>query len=126
MRDGIVDTMPGGAVLREECGVFGVWGCVSAPMLTYFGLFALQHRGQESAGIAFPAGPQLHCVKGMGLVSDVFDRADVTGWPASNAIGHVRYPTFGSSNYTNAQPLVIEGRLGSLAVAHNGELTNVA
>lgn len=110
--------------LRDECGVFGVWGCPSAPMRTYFGLFALQHRGQESAGIAFPVGTGLHCLKGMGLVGDVFDRADVGSWSATSAIGHVRYPTFGSSNYANAQPLIGEGRLGSVAVAHNGEIVN--
>jgi len=114
-----------GAELHEECGVFGIWGCPSAPMRTYFGLFALQHRGQESAGIAFPGGKGLHCLKGMGLVGDVFDRADVGSWTATSAIGHVRYPTFGSSNYANAQPLVIEGKLGSIAVAHNGEIVNV-
>ncbi len=113
-----------GDELHEECGVFGAIGCEGAPMLSYLGLFALQHRGQESAGIAFPAGEGIRCVKGMGLVGEVFDRQEVAAWAAPAAIGHVRYPTFGSSNFSNAQPLVVQGRLGPMAIAHNGEFVN--
>ena len=108
----------------EECGVFGAIACERAPLLTYYGLFALQHRGQESAGIAYVGRRGLRCVKGMGLVGEVFRQAEVALWRSSAAIGHVRYPTFGSSNYANAQPLTAEGRHGALAIAHNGELVN--
>jgi len=118
MRDGLI------AELREECGVFGVYGHPKAALLTYFGLFALQHRGQESAGIAVAGGGQLTCRKSMGLVGEIFTRPEVEGWQGPAAIGHVRYPTFGSSNLNNAQPLVVRARTGTIALAHNGELVN--
>lgn len=115
-----------GPGLREECGVFGVYGDPEAALLSYFALFALQHRGQESAGIAVAQNGRIICRKDMGLVGEVFTRSGVEEWPGSLSIGHVRYPTFGSSNLANAQPLVIRARTGTLALAHNGELVNAA
>jgi len=92
--------------------------------LTYFGLYALQHRGQESAGIAWNDGHAVRVEKGMGLVSDVFSEDQVTTMHGSSAIGHVRYSTTGSSSLANASPLLVRSRRGSLAIAHNGNLTN--
>jgi amidophosphoribosyltransferase len=110
---------------KEKCGLFGVWGLKEASQLCYQGLFAQQHRGQESAGIAVTDGTQLNGHTGMGLVSQVFNprllREDLTGHAA---IGHVRYSTTGSSKLCNAQPLLREYRLGPVAVAHNGNLIN--
>ncbi|MDP2871624.1 MAG: amidophosphoribosyltransferase [Bacillota bacterium] len=113
-----------GPELQEECGLFGVFGHPQAALLSYLGLFALQHRGQESAGIAVWDGEYLDCEKGMGLVGEVFERAEVAAWPGSAAVGHVRYPTCGSSDPVNAQPLVVRTFPGTLALAHNGELTD--
>jgi amidophosphoribosyltransferase len=113
-----------GRELREECGVFGVVGHPQAALLSYFGLFALQHRGQESAGIAVADSGEIVCLKDMGLVGEVFSRDEVVAWDGSAAIGHVRYPTYGSSNLSNAQPLVVRARQRQLALAHNGEITN--
>jgi amidophosphoribosyltransferase len=110
--------------LREECGVFGVFGHPAAAVLTYGGLFALQHRGQESAGIAVSDGSDIHCRKGAGLVGETFSYAGVVGWPGHAAIGHVRYPTVGSNDAVNAQPMMMRSRLGILGVGHNGELVN--
>jgi amidophosphoribosyltransferase len=110
---------------KEKCGLFGVWGLKEAAQVCYHGLFAQQHRGQESAGIAVTDGVQLNGHTGMGLVSQVFNprllREDLTGHAA---IGHVRYSTTGSSKLCNAQPLLREYRLGPVAVAHNGNLIN--
>ena len=104
--------------------MFGIWGHPEAARLTYYGLYALQHRGQESAGISAmgPSGVETH--RGMGLVSDVFDNAAVARLPGTAAIGHVRYSTFGSSRLANAQPLTVRYRRGWLALAHNGNLVN--
>jgi amidophosphoribosyltransferase len=110
---------------KEKCGLFGVWGLKEASQICYQGLFAQQHRGQESAGIAVTDGVELHGHMGMGLVSQVFNerilREDLAG---NAAIGHVRYSTTGSSKLCNAQPLLRQYRLGPVAVAHNGNLIN--
>ena len=112
---------------EEACGVFGVYAPgVEAAKLTYFGLYALQHRGQESAGIATFVGDQVSLYKEMGLVSQVFDEQVLRDLPGSLAVGHTRYSTTGSSRVVNAQPVVVETRLGSLALAHNGNLVNTA
>jgi len=110
----------------HECGVFGVYNHPDAAALTYFGLYALQHRGQESAGIVTTSGSKskfkLH--RGMGLVSQVFNENTLKELNGSRAVGHVRYSTTGSSNLVNAQPLVVDCARGQLAVAHNGNLVN--
>ncbi|MDR1862332.1 MAG: amidophosphoribosyltransferase [Treponema sp.] len=113
--------------LHEECGVFGVFcGDPEEDMapLVYYGLFSLQHRGQESAGIAAIKDKNIECRKGMGLVGEVFSPEIIAGIKGSAAIGHVRYSTCGSSVIENAQPFVSRFKLGSIAVAHNGNLTN--
>jgi amidophosphoribosyltransferase len=113
--------------LHEECGVFGVF-CndpeQEAAPLVYYGLFSLQHRGQESAGIAAVKNKVIEMQKGMGLVSDTFNPDVLSRINGSAAVGHVRYSTFGSSSLENAQPFVSRFKLGSIAVAHNGTLTN--
>jgi amidophosphoribosyltransferase len=111
--------------LREECGVIGVSldGGAAAP-LVHLGLFALQHRGQESAGIASSAGGRVSLHKGMGLVSQVFDAERIAALGGARAIGHVRYSTMGSARIENAQPLLVPSRWGPLALAHNGNLIN--
>jgi len=114
----------GGDSIREACGIYGVWGHPDAARLTYYGLFALQHRGQESAGIVASDGERIVFHKGMGLVSEVFDDERVATLPGSIAIGHVRYSTSGSSHLDNAQPIVVRYRGGWLALAHNGNLVN--
>ncbi|MGB7445226.1 MAG: amidophosphoribosyltransferase [Coleofasciculaceae cyanobacterium] len=112
---------------EEACGVFGVYAPEEhVSTLTYFGLFALQHRGQESAGIATFEGQQVHLHKGMGLVSQVFKEDILSQLPGEMAVGHTRYSTTGSSHAANAQPAVVKTRLGSLALAHNGNLVNTA
>jgi len=109
---------------REACGIFGIHGHQEAARLTYFGLYALQHRGQESAGIAVVADKRISAHKGMGLVPDVFDIAHFDQLQGKSAIGHVRYSTTGSSILTNAQPFVVNHRNKSYAVAHNGNIVN--
>ncbi|ACK68108.1 amidophosphoribosyltransferase [Rippkaea orientalis PCC 8801] len=110
---------------EEACGVFGVYAPErQIAKLTYFGLYALQHRGQESAGIATLDGNKLYCHKDMGLVSQVFKESILNELGGQLAIGHTRYSTTGSSHKANAQPAVVETRLGSLALAHNGNLVN--
>jgi len=111
---------------RHECGVFAVFGHPNAALLTYYGLFALQHRGQESAGIVTSEGPNSRFRRhvAMGLVSQVFSPADLEGLTGTRAIGHVRYSTTGSSNLKNAQPLMGESGRGQLAIGHNGNLIN--
>lgn len=110
---------------EEACGVFGIYAPgEDVAKLTYFGLYALQHRGQESAGIATFEGKQVHLHKDMGLVSQVFNEAILSQLPGDRAVGHTRYSTTGSSRVANAQPAVVETRLGSLALAHNGNLVN--
>ncbi|WP_236027913.1 amidophosphoribosyltransferase [Candidatus Methylacidithermus pantelleriae] len=119
-------TKPGFPYPKHECGIFGVFGHPRASELTYYGLYALQHRGQESAGIAASEGPgkpfRVH--KGMGLVSQVFDSLTLRSLQGSRAIGHVRYSTTGSSLLKNAQPIVVSCARGQLAIAHNGNLVN--
>jgi amidophosphoribosyltransferase len=110
--------------LKEECGVFGIFSHPEAANLTYLGLHALQHRGQESAGITTSDGKTLYTHREMGLVSDVFTEPIIDDLPGRNAIGHVRYSTTGSSHSKNSQPLVITYSRGQLAIAHNGNLTN--
>lgn len=110
---------------EEACGVFGVYAPgEDVAKLTYFGLYALQHRGQESAGIATFEGDRVHLYKEMGLVSQVFNETVLTDLTGHIAVGHTRYSTTGSSRVVNAQPAVVETRLGSVALAHNGNLVN--
>ncbi|HEY3352212.1 MAG TPA: amidophosphoribosyltransferase [Polyangia bacterium] len=106
------------------CGIIGIFGHPEAANLAYLGLHALQHRGQESAGLVSTDGSQLFTHRGMGLVPDVFDAATLASLPGRAAIGHVRYSTTGQSQLRNAQPLALEYAGGSLAVAHNGNLVN--
>ena len=111
---------------KEECGVFGIYSqkLMNVTEITYLGLYALQHRGQESAGIAISDGKDVVCHKGMGLVCDVFNREEIEKSNGFSAIGHVRYSTTGSSNLDNAQPILSRCKLGSIAIAHNGNLVN--
>src|SRR5512136_993886 len=106
------------------CGIFGIFDHKDAANLTYLGLHALQHRGQESAGIASVNEATMKSHREMGLVSDIFNEAVLTKLEGRAAIGHVRYSTAGSSNLGNAQPLVVEYAKGYIAIAHNGNLTN--
>ena len=109
---------------REACGVFGIYDYPEAVKLCYFGLYALQHRGQESAGIAVANDNDIAVHKGMGLVPDVFEIDHLETLKGGSAIGHVRYSTTGSSTISNAQPFVVRHRNKSYAVAHNGNLVN--
>ena len=109
---------------HDQCGVFGVWGSGESSNLCYLGLHALQHRGQESAGIVSSDGHQLFAHRSLGLVQDCFSAATLEKLPGDRAIGHVRYSTAGGSHIKNAQPLAIDYAHGSIAVAHNGNLTN--
>ncbi|UCF32172.1 MAG: amidophosphoribosyltransferase [bacterium] len=109
---------------REECGVFGVFGHPEAANLTYLGLYALQHRGQESAGIASTDGSRVYRHGEMGLVNDIFTPDIITRLPGTVAIGHNRYSTAGQSLPENIQPLAVTYSRGGLAVAHNGNLVN--
>ena len=109
---------------REACGLFGIYGHPEAAKLSYFGLYALQHRGQESAGIAVARDFNIAEHKGMGLVPDVFDVTHLEHLAGESAIGHVRYSTTGSSILTNAQPFVVHHRKKAYAIAHNGNLVN--
>ncbi|MFB2977819.1 amidophosphoribosyltransferase [Microseira sp. BLCC-F43] len=112
---------------EEACGVFGIYAPEEdVAKLTYFGLYALQHRGQESAGIATFDGKQVHLHKEMGLVSQVFNESILQHLVGQLAVGHTRYSTTGSSRVVNAQPAVVATRLGSLALAHNGNIVNTA
>lgn len=109
---------------HDECGVFGVYGHREASNLTYLGLHALQHRGQEGAGICSSDGRQVYIEKSMGLVTDIFSEKRLKRLPGEIAIGHNRYSTAGSSSLKNVQPLMVNFSLGSLAIAHNGNLVN--
>ncbi len=109
---------------KDECGVFGIFGHAEASNLTYLGLYALQHRGQESAGIAAADGTQIRVSKAMGYVNEAFDSATLERLPGTIAVGHVRYSTAGESRLANAQPIVVDSVHGQLAVAHNGNLVN--
>ncbi|MCX5798213.1 MAG: amidophosphoribosyltransferase [Proteobacteria bacterium] len=106
------------------CGIFGIFNHKHASNITYLGLHALQHRGQESAGIASTDGYGMQSHREMGLVSDIFNEEVLKRLKGHSAIGHVRYSTAGSSNLGNAQPLVVEYSKGNIAIAHNGNLTN--
>jgi amidophosphoribosyltransferase len=109
---------------RDECGVFGIFGHPEAANLTYLGLYALQHRGQESAGIVTSDGEKMRISRAMGHVADAFDERALEGLPGHIAIGHTRYSTAGDSRLLNAQPILIDCAHGQIAVAHNGNLVN--
>lgn len=111
---------------KHYCGVFGIYGHPNSAELTYYGLYALQHRGQESAGIVTNDGKTFHVHRGMGLVPQVFTGNVLHDLVGSSGIGHTRYSTTGSSNITNAQPLTVDTAKGRLAIGHNGNLTNAA
>ncbi len=106
--------------LREECGVFGIWGHPEAARLTYLGLYSLQHRGQESVGIVTSDGQRLHAVRGMGEVNEIFTEPVLDRLPGHCAIGHVRYSTAGEVSLNEAQPFSIKCHRGELAICHNG------
>ena len=112
--------------LNEECGVFAIVSHPEAARLAYLGIYALQHRGQESAGIVSSDGKKLHLQRGMGHVADVFNESRLEQLPGDSAIGHVRYSTAGESAAMNAQPILIDCWRGPIALAHNGNLTNAA
>ncbi|HEU4692949.1 MAG TPA: amidophosphoribosyltransferase, partial [Vicinamibacterales bacterium] len=109
---------------KDECGVFGIFGHPEAANLTYLGLFALQHRGQESAGIASADGEKLRVSRAMGEVAEAFDEPALAKLPGHIAIGHTRYSTAGESKLENAQPFLIDCAHGQIAVGHNGNLVN--
>jgi amidophosphoribosyltransferase len=109
---------------REECGVFGIYGHAEASKLAYLGLYALQHRGQESAGIATADGTRIRVVREMGYVNDIFDQQTLSTLPGDIAIGHTRYSTAGDSKLSNAQPIVIDCVHGQVGVCHNGNIVN--
>jgi amidophosphoribosyltransferase len=109
---------------HDECGVVGIWGHADASNLAYLGLYAMQHRGQESAGIASWDGSRIHSEKAMGHVAEIFDEARLARLPGRIAIGHVRYSTTGDSRLENAQPIVYNTNKGPLAIGHNGNLVN--
>jgi amidophosphoribosyltransferase len=108
------------------CGIFGIFNHPEASNHTYLGLYALQHRGQESGGIVSSDGKQLHHHRQMGLVSEIFNRDILKRLSGKSAIGHVRYSTAGSSELKNAQPFIVDYAKGSIAIAHNGNLTNAS
>ncbi len=112
--------------LHEECGVVGVYGHPESAKLCYLGLHALQHRGQESAGIAASDGRRLIVYKSMGLVADIFSETVLQKLPGSQAVGHTRYSTAGDSALLNAQPIQVDCNKGQIAIAHNGNLVNAA
>jgi len=121
------DLMPGEKGPQDACGVFGVWAPgEEVSKLTYFGLYALQHRGQESAGIATSTGEKILVYKDMGLVSQVFNEATLESLKGHIAVGHTRYSTTGSSAWRNAQPTLGRTAYGTVALGHNGNLTNTA
>src|ERR1700720_4570657 len=111
---------------HDECGVFGVFGHEEASKLTYLGLYALQHRGQESAGIVSSDGGELHLHRAMGEVEEIFTPSVLAELPGSLAIGHTRYSTAGDKALLNAQPIMIDCNKGKVALGHNGNLTNAA
>ncbi len=111
---------------HDHCGVFGVFGEPDAAKTAYLGLYALQHRGQEAAGMCASDGTELRVVKGMGLVPDVFTNERLASLTGDSAIGHTRYSTAGDTTLTNAQPILIDCNKGQLALAHNGNLTNAS
>jgi amidophosphoribosyltransferase len=121
------DLLPGEKGPQDQCGVFGVWAPgEEVAKLAYFGLYALQHRGQESAGIATSTGEKILVYKDMGLVSQVFNEASLESLQGHIAVGHTRYSTTGASHWRNAQPTLGRTAYGTIALAHNGNLTNTA
>ena len=109
---------------KDECGVFGISGHPDAANLTYLGLYALQHRGQESAGFASSHGKRVSLSRAMGYVADCFDEEKLNELSGSLAIGHVRYSTAGESNLVNAQPILIDCSHGEISLCHNGNIVN--
>lgn len=109
---------------HDECGIFGVFNHFDAARLTYLGLYALQHRGQENAGIATADGDQVKCEKGNGYVAEIFSEEKLNGLTGTLAIGHTRYSTAGGSGLLNAQPVLVNCSKGQVALCHNGNLTN--
>jgi len=127
--DGLLnhDLLPDEKGPQDECGIFGVWAPgEEVAKLTYFGLYSLQHRGQESAGIATSNGKKILVYKDMGLVSQVFSESALESLVGHIAVGHTRYSTTGSSSWRNAQPTLGRTSAGTIALAHNGNLTNTA
>ena len=112
--------------LHEECGVFGVFGVPDAASLSYYGLHALQHRGQEGAGIVSADDGVFRRIKGDGLVTEVFDEAKLATLKGNTAIGHVRYTTAGGGGIENVQPFLFRHNTGDFALAHNGNIVNSA
>lgn len=110
--------------ISEKCGVFAVVGHPNASLVCYYGLYALQHRGQESAGIAVSDGSRIHTEKGTGLVSEVFAKEDILGMVGSTALGHVRYSTAGEGGIEDSQPITVKMWQGQMSFAHNGNLVN--
>ncbi len=111
--------------LREECGIMALYNHPDAARMAYWGLYSLQHRGQESGGIATADGEDIHDLKGMGLVSEIFTDPVLAKLPGTLAIGHTRYSTTGDSALLNAQPIKVESTKGLIAIAHNGNLVNL-
>src|SRR5579872_2966429 len=111
---------------HDECGVFAIFGHPEAAKMAYLGLYALQHRGQESAGVCTSDGKEIHCHKSMGHVADIFTPPVIATLPGELAIGHTRYSTAGDTALLNAQPFSVACNKGRIAVAHNGNITNAA
>jgi amidophosphoribosyltransferase len=111
---------------HDECGVFGIFDHPEAAKMTYLGLYALQHRGQESGGIAISDGERIVCERGMGQVADIFRKDRLDGLRGHAAIGHVRYSTSGASQLKNAQPIYVQCHRGEIAIGHNGNLVNAS
>ena len=109
---------------REECGVFGIYGHPEAANMAYLGLYALQHRGQESAGIAVSDGTRVRALRAMGYVAEIFTQEALATLPGHVAIGHTRYSTAGESSVANAQPLLIDCVHGQVGICHNGNIVN--
>src|SRR3989338_5691635 len=114
----------GGEGIKHHCGVFGIFDHEKAAELTYLGLFALQHRGEESAGIVTSDGEQMYLHRALGLVDEAFSMQALDSLKGRSAIGHVRYSTTGSTTLANAQPYMIDYSRGKVAIAHNGNLVN--
>ena len=110
--------------LKDKCGVFGIFGHKEAAYLSYLGLYALQHRGEESAGIVVSDGKTMSSHRAMGHVQDIFNAPVLEKLQGDRAIGHVRYSTTGSSNLKNAQPILVDYSRGEIAIGHNGNLVN--
>ncbi|MHB8483325.1 MAG: amidophosphoribosyltransferase [Nitrospiria bacterium] len=124
MKDRVEKKKPVFDKFHEECAVFGIYGHAEAAKMTYLGLYALQHRGQEGSGIVSSDGKSFHIEKGTGLVADIFTQDRLKKLPGTSAIGHNRYSTYGENTLKNVQPLMVNYALGTLALAHNGNLTN--